>query len=562
LHPDDSKEETHALALSVLLCYAYFHASQAQNNREMSPHGPQAQFAIGEKFAVVTGCHEATESAMDVMRKGGNVVDAALTASAVLCVALPQAVSIGGDLFALVKMKDAAPAAINATGAAPRAATIDAYRSRGLKFVPTAGPLSTQTPGLVAGWQLLADNWASWPLARLLDPAKALASSGVRVTERLAHFIAGAAPEYGAYPGFADLFSQDGRLLHQGDLWKQQNLARTLDVIANEGAEGFYHGWIAEDIARTTKDAGGLLEASDFETVSAQKLDPLSVRFRNFNVWTQPPVSQGVILLRALRILMANADKSSASDAPDYWRKALAALRIAFRERLALLGDKPAVISIAEKMIKSDPVLNDGPDDLLFANHGTETTILSVMDTDGNVASIIQSVFADLGAGVVGHESGVLMNNRLSAFFLDPSHPNALSPGKRSMHTLHNFMVTDDQGVCFAGGSPGGDLQPQVNLQLIARMIDLNQSPSQTVSAPRWAMLPGTIPLDLSEHSMPYARIDPELSSEMRKMLTEFGMRLVVSTDHNVGSAKLVGKTDHGLGAWCDQRRDSLAAAE
>ncbi|HVX99037.1 MAG TPA: gamma-glutamyltransferase [Pseudorhodoplanes sp.] len=528
----------------------------------MSRHGPHAQFATGENFAAVAGCPEATATAMDVLREGGNVVDAALAASAVLCVALPQAVSLGGDLFALVRLKGASPVAVNATGAAPAAATPAVFREKGLGFIPTAGPLSLQTPGLVAGWQILADNFASRPLARLLEPAMTFASRGVRVTARLAHFVAQAAPEYAAYPGFTDLFTQEGRWLKEGDLWVQPRLARTLAAIAQEGARGFYGGWIARDIAQTARDAGGLLEVSDFDAVRAQCAKPLSVRFRDFDIVTQPPVSQGVILLRALRILAATVAPRDAADTPGYWRRAIAALRIAFQERLTFLGDRPGMDALARTLI-DDPIpdLDGSVPGAALANHGTETTILSVMDAAGDAVSIIQSVFADLGAGVVSRESGVLMNNRLSAFFLDEGHPNSLRPGKRTIHTLHNFMAMDQGGVRWAGGSPGGDLQPQVNLQLLARLIDLKQPPADAVSAPRWAVLPGTIPLDLSRHAFLFARIDPELPPPMQEALTALGMTLSVSADHNVGSAKLVGRNASGIGAWCDRRRDTVAAA-
>lgn len=527
----------------------------------MSHHGPQAQFATGKKFSVVAGCPEATNTAMDVLRDGGNVVDAALAASAVLCVALPQAVSVGGDLFALVKMGNAYPVAVNATGAAPRAATIDAFHSKGLDLIPTAGPLSLQTPGLVAGWQTLADTWASRPLSHLIEPARSYASHGVRVAKRLAQCIAVAAPEYNAYPGFTDLFSQNGRLLQEGDIWLQPALAKTLDVIARQGSAGFYSGWVAEDMARTVRDAGGFLDTRDFESVKACSATPLRTRFRDFDVLTQPPVSQGVILLRALRIIAQTVDSSDASDTPDYWRKAVFALQIAFAERLSLLGDSPGMVESSKRMIDG-PIPHPTDIGKAFAHHGTETTVLAVMDSEGNAISIIQSVFADLGAGVVSRESGVLMNNRLSAFFLDENHPNGLQGGKRCMHTLHNFMAMHDNRVQWAGGSPGGDLQPQVNLQLLARLIDFHQGPAAAVSAPRWAILPGTVPIDLSQHSKPYARIDPELASDLRTMLTELGIEQVVSADHNVGSAKIAGRTDDGVGAWCDQRRDTLAAAE
>jgi gamma-glutamyltranspeptidase/glutathione hydrolase len=530
-------------------------------------HGLQTQCARGSRYAVACGCKEATAAAVQILESGGNVVDAALAASAVLCVALPQAVSIGGDLFALVKAGPHAKAvAVNATGSAPLEASIEAFRARGHDLIPAAGPLSIQTPGLVAGWQILADRWASRPLAQLLKPAIGYARDGVSVTRRLQRYIADAAPAYGTYHGFRETFSNGPSWLKENDTWVQPQLARTLEAIAANGAAGFYDGWVAEDIVRTVRAAGGLLSERDFQSVEADVGEPLSVRFRNVEVLTQPPVSQGVILLRALHILGKRVEAPERLSLPEYWRAAADAIQTAFRERLALLGDEPGMIERSKKMIlapfggtSENPDAASAPQ---FANTGPDTTTLAIVDREGNAVSIIQSVFADLGCGVVSRESGVLLNNRLSAFFLDPSHPNALRPGRRTMQTLHSMLVQQDGAIRWAGGTPGGDVQPQVNLQILARLIDHGQSLEEAIAAPRWALMPGTSPLDIAQQQ-PHVRIDPELDPETRRMFADRGLKIEETADHNVGSVKIVQRAENGnvLEAWCDHRRNAVAAA-
>jgi gamma-glutamyltranspeptidase/glutathione hydrolase len=531
----------------------------------MRTYGPGALSAVGENYAVVCGCHEATAAAVDMLRRGGNVVDAALAASATLCVALPQAVSVGGDLFALVKLGDAPVVAVNATGAAPLEGTVAAYRARGYRSVPVSGPLSIQTPGFVAGWQALADRWASRPLGELLSSAITYASEGVRVTPRLAACIAATAPSYGSYPGFRQTFSIGSRLLEAGDLMVQRPLARTLQAIADAGAAGFYDGWVARDMVRTVHAAGGFINDRDLSAVRADVGPPLSTRFRDFAVLTQPPISQGAVLLRALRMLAARVPDPSRVSLPQYWSEAAAGIQAAFRERLTLLGDAPDMVRTAAAMVAGEiPAGVTAPSTVApYAHAGTETTTLAVMDRAGNAVSIIQSIFADLGAGVVAPESGVLLNNRLSAFFLDADHPNGLRPGRRTMHTLHSFIAADDDGVRWAGGSPGGDIQPQVNLQVLGRMIDYGKTPEQAVSAARWAVMPGTIPVELATDPDPVVRIDPELDGETREVFRDMGFQIKEVSDHTIGSAKLVGRSScgQGVGAWCDQRRDATIFA-
>jgi gamma-glutamyltranspeptidase / glutathione hydrolase len=513
----------------------------------------------GDRAAVAAGTGLAAEAARDLLTEGGSVVDAALAASAVLCVVMPQAVAIGGDLFALIRSgRDGTVTAVNATGAAPMQSGITAYRARGHAHVPLTGPLSIQTPGLVAGWQALHDRWGSRTLDRVLTPAIGLARDGFRAGERLARFCADLEADLRPVVGWADCFAPGGQLLQADETFRQERLARTLRRIADEGAAGFYTGDVAADLVGTVRDAGGVLSREDFLAVAAEVAAPLRLSFRGWNVFTQPPISQGIVLLRALGLIDGGFAPGRLDDEAVLWPLAASALRQAFAERLALLGDGDDRRERADALLRGTmPV---PPPTAAFAHDGRETTTLVVTDRDGNTAALIQSVFADFGSGVIGRDTGVLLNNRLSAFFLDPFHPNALRPGRRTMHTLHNFIAVDDAGrVRFAGGSPGGDHQPQVNLQFLLRVALLGQTPAQAVAAPRFAIWPGTAQTDAAHGMGSVVRCEAALPSGVRAGLAAAGF--AVGDGPPIGSLKLVGDSGVGLTAWADTRREGAVAA-
>ncbi len=519
----------------------------------MSGYGTVA--ISGGRAVLASGTALATEAARNVLLSGGNVVDAAIAASAVSCVVLPHAVALGGDLFALIRSgRDGAVTAVNATGCVPEAAEIARFRALGHRHVPLTGPLSIQPPGLVAGWQTLRDTWGSQSFARLLAPAIELAAHGFPAGDRLAGFCAELEAGLRPVAGWADCFAPGGALLTAGAMFRQERLAVTLRRIATDGAAGFYTGPVAEDLARTVQDAGGLLSTGDLERVAVEVARPLSSRFQGLLVHTQPPISQGVVLLRALGL----AERLASPRGEGMWPDAAHALRQAFAERLALLGDGGDRRQRAEAML--DGRLPAGPDIAAQAHEGRETTTLVVSDRDGNTAALIQSVFADFGSGVVGRDSGVLLNNRLSAFFLDKVHPNGLLPGRRTMHTLHNFIAVDADGlVRFAGGSPGGDNQPQVNAQFLLRVALLNETPAEAVAAPRFAVWPGTAPTDAAHGIGTVVKCEAALPEPTRAAFAEAGF--AVMEDPSIGSLKLIGASATDLTAWADTRREGAVAA-
>jgi gamma-glutamyltranspeptidase/glutathione hydrolase len=521
-----------------------------------------AEEAFGERYAVASGCAEASRAAADVLASGGSVVDAAIAGSAVLCVVLPHATSLGGDLFALVKLGDGPVVAVNATGAAPAAATIEAYRERGCRTVPEMGGLAVQGPGLVAGWQALHDRWGKKPLPELLRPAIELARSGSTVGWRLAGAIAKYRQRFSDLPGWKDLFVPGGRPLGEGERFVQRQLAGTLERIAAEGARGFYVGPVARDIARTVAAAGGFLNEADLATIRAEVAPPLTAHYRGLEICTQPPISQGLVLLRALRLLEDRVPDPRAIGMEAFWGLAAACLRRAFDERLALMADSSDACSLAEAIIAGKIDASVRPKSPV-AGVGDNTSTLSAMDARGNAVALIQSVYTELGSGVVGVESGVLLNSRLIGFFLDPKQANALAPRRRTMHTLHSCMVFDAGGLRWAGGSPGGDNQPQANLQVLTRLQDFGEEPAQAVAAPRWCITPGTKPGDILGATGNGVDCEAGVPSRTRAALADAGFTVSENEKVRVGSSKFVGRGTkaHTVGAWADWRREGAVAA-
>ncbi|HTS94737.1 MAG TPA: gamma-glutamyltransferase [Stellaceae bacterium] len=520
-----------------------------------------AEAAYGANAASAAGTKRAAEAAIAVLEAGGNVVDAAIAGSAVLAVMIPNATSIGGDLLCLVKVGDAPIMAVNATGAAPKRASIEAYKALGHRFVPDSGGLTVQGPGLVAGWQALHERWATKPLAELLAPAIALARDGFPAGWRVAVAAQHRAKDYAGLPGFSSVFAPGGQPLQEGAHFVQPALARTLATIAEKGPRVFYEGPIARDIASAVQQSGGFLAEDDLAEIKAEVLPVLKARYRGLEVATQPPVTQGLILLRALRLLEELVPDPHRIPAEQFWAHAARALRRAFDERVAILRDGPEARAHAEAII-AGRAESLGLPRFEFAGTADNTSKISVLDRDGNGVSLIQSVFAELGSGVVAPETGILLNNRMMSFFLDPARANHLAPGRRTMHTLHTFMASDGKGLKWIGGSPGADNQPQVNLQVLARILDFGEAPEAAVAAPRWSVVPGTKPKDIATLS-PGIECEKGVSPELQAEFAAAGFAVTEKPELRAGSSKIVGRDVRSgeLGAFADWRREGDVAA-
>ncbi len=513
----------------------------------------------------------AAQAGLQVLMEGGNVVDAAIATSAVLSVIRPHMTSIGGDLFCLIYMaKEGRVVAINASGPAPQAATIDFFREQGMRQVPIHGPLSVETPGCVAGWELALNHFGTMPLSHLLRPALHFAEDGVPVSRYLAKALAEGARQFAKFPNWMATFLPEGRPYREGEILKQPNLARTLRALQEGGAEVFYRGEIADAVASFVQQEGGLLSREDLAACRAELLEPIQVDYRGYTVYEQPPVSQGHILLQELAIAEGFDLPGLGRDSADAIHIMVECKKLAFADRLRYLGDPSRVnlplsqllsreyASIRRKKIDVNRAIVAAAPGAL-ASVGSDTTYHCVIDSEGNAVSMIQSIFRSFGSGVVAGDTGIVLNDRLSAFFLDPAHPNALAPGKRTAHTLNTYMVFRDGRPFLVAGTPGADDQVQVNFQVISNLIDHGMSLQEAIEAPRWSSIPGTVP---GEIYAPYElRLENGFPPHVVEGLSQKGHVVVVDPSITFGSVKAV-MMDPETGVLCggsDPRRDGYA---
>lgn len=524
---------------------------------------------MGTRGVVSAGHPLAAQAGLKVLMEGGNVVDSAIAASAVLCVVRPHMASIGGDLFCLIYLaKEGRVMAINASGPAPRGATIDYFRGRGMRYIPMDGPLAVATPGCVAGWQLALDRFGTMPMSHVLTQAVEFAERGTPVSLYLAKSLAERAQQFDKYPQWVSTFLPDGRPYRQGEVLKQPNLARTLRTLQEGGAETFYRGPIADTIAASMEQEGGLLSREDLAGCKAELLEPIQVDYRGYTVYEQPPVSQGHILLQQLAMAEGFDLASLGPQSAEAIHLMVECKKLAFADRLRYLGD-PSQVKIpmarllskeyaSHRRKKVDPdraIVAAAPG--ILASTGSDTTHHCVIDAEGNAVSMIQSIYLAFGSGFVAGDTGIVFNNRLSAFFLDPGHPNALAPGKRTAHTLNSYMVFRDGNPFLIGGTPGADDQVQVNFQIISNMIDFGMGLQEAIEAPRWSSTPGTVPTDITA---PYElRLESGFPAPLLDALRQKGHNVKEDPSLTFGSVKCVLR-DPETGVLCggsDPRRDA-----
>ena len=461
--------------------------------------GPNRGPVMARNGLIAANHYLAAQAGYELLRKGGNAFDAALAAAAVLTVVEPQSSHVGGDLFALVyRPGDGRVQAINASGPAPAAATPDRFPNG----LPTTGPLAVTVPGVVDGWLTIWERYGSRPLAEIFEPAIALAEEGFPIGQRLGAAIAANAERLRAFPASAQTFLPGGNPPPPGYILRQPDLARTLRAIVAGGREGFYRGELSRRLVQALADLGGIMTEADLATYRCELLDPISVNYRGYTVFGQPPVSQGFILLECLKILEGFDLASYGFLSPDVIHLEIEAKKLAFQDRLNYAGDprfvefavepllSEAHIESQRKLIRSDRALpGQAPGQLSL---GRETTYLTAADRQGNVVSWIQSIFHVFGSAVVAGDTGIILNNRLAGFSPDPSSPNRLEPGKRPIHTLNTYMVFKDGRPYLSGGTPGQHYQVMVNLQVLVNVLDFGLHPQAALDAPRWANLEGT----------------------------------------------------------------------
>lgn len=443
---------------------------------------------------VCTSVPAATAAGVEILRRGGNAVDAAIAAAAVLAVVEPMSTGLGGDAFALLwPARERRLVGLNGSGRAPSAATAEAYRSRGLDAVPGVGILAATVPGAVDAWETLHRRYGRLPFGDLLQPAVHRACDGFPVTELVAHFWSALHR--------AEVFQNDAaraswapgnRTPDAGSWFRVPALARTLERIAAEGAAGFYRGEIADAIVRTSEELGGFFRHSDLESHTSTWVAPIETTYRGVGVAELPPNGQGLAALVALNVLECFDPEQAPPGTALEWHRRIEATKLAFADRDAYVADpEHAEVPTAALLDRGyarrragliGEAALDGPPPGLSG----DTVYLCAADGEGNLVSFIQSLFTGFGSGVGCGDTGILLQSRGSGFRLEDGHPNVLAPGKRPFHTIIPGMLVRGGEPWMAFGVMGGHIQPQGHLAFVSNVVDHGLNPQEALDRPRF----------------------------------------------------------------------------
>ncbi len=440
----------------------------------------------------------ATQAALQVLRAGGNAVDAAIAANAVLGLTEPTGSGIGGDLFAIVW--DAGTRklyGLNGSGRSPRALTRQMLLDMGLQRIPPRGPLPVTVPGAVDGWFTLHERFGRLPMEQVLAPAIAYARDGFPVSQLIAYYWRLSVPLLSDQPGFLETFTRDGQGPQEGQLWRNPDLADTYERLARGGRDAFYEGDVARTIARCVQDAGGYLSVEDLAAHRSEWVEPVSTTYRDWEVWELPPNGQGIAALQILNLVEQFDVAAMGLGSADWVHLFVEAKKLAFEDRARWYADpafspapvqaliskdyarrRAALIDMgraARRVEAGEPTLEDG-----------DTIYLTVADEDRNMVSLIQSNYRGMGSGLCPPGLGFGLQDRGELFDLtDPDHPNAYAPGKRPFHTIIPAFVTVDGKPLLSFGVMGGATQPQMHVQIVVNMVDFGLGLQEAGDAPR-----------------------------------------------------------------------------
>lgn len=503
---------------------------------------------------VASGHHLATEAGIAALRSGGNAVDAAVTAAAVLAVVKPMATSIGGDLFALAyEARGGTVRAFNGSGAATQSLDIEMLQGG----FPSEGAILATVPGAVAAMGALLADYGRFDLQHALGPAINYAEDGFPVSDLLEADIGSNAARLRRDPECARVFLTAGRIPRAGEILRQPDLARSLRDIAQHGADTFYRGALAQRLSCGIGELGGAISMDDLAMHKTERTTPLALAYHGLTVHGQPPPSQGHVLMEELALAESFQLGQYPQRSAELVNLMVRAKELAFADRDAMSGDPHFVDFDARRLLETEFVAERRvalrSREQLPATEplASDTTYLAVVDRDGNAVSLIESVFSQFGCAAVVPGTGVLLNNRLTGFSLDPRSPNALAPGKRPVHTLNTVLVTDEGRPRFVFGTPGSHAQVQTNFQLAVGLVDLRLDVQVAIEEPRWY------------HEAATLHVEARWPERTVRSLAALGHRISMLPEWSdlTGGAQVISIEPTGtLAGGADPRREGTAA--
>ena len=457
------------------------------------PFATRSEVIAGNGMAA-TSQPLATQVALDILKSGGNAIDAAIAANATLGLMEPTGNGIGGDLFAIVWIeKEQKLYGLNASGRSPQSLTVEKLKQEldGRKTIPPLGPLPVSVPGCVDGWFELHGKFGRLSMADNLAPAIGYAKEGFPVSELIAYYW-GRSTSLKRYPGFAQTFLRNGKAPEEGEIFRNPMLAATLQKLANGGRDEFYKGSIARTIDAFMKKHGGYLSLEDLAAHKSEWVEPVSTNYRGYDVWELPPNGQGIAALQMLNVLEGYDFSKTKYGSADHIHYFVEAKKLAFEDRARLYADMDFYSSPVERLISKEYA--DQRRELIEQTAASrydvgltdgDTIYLTVADKDRNMVSLIQSNYRGMGSGMCPDGLGFCLQDRGELFDLTPDRPNSYAPGKRPFHTIIPAFVTKDGKPFLSFGVMGGATQPQGHVQIVMNMVDFGMNTQEAGDAPR-----------------------------------------------------------------------------
>ena len=487
---------------------------------------------IGQYGMAATSHPLATQTAIDILKSGGNAIDAAIAANAVLGLAEPTGCGIGGDLFAIIwDSKSRQLYGLNSSGPASKNLSIEYVQKQGYEKIPAYGALPVTVPGAVAGWTALHKRFGKLSFESLFDNAINYADKGFPVTELIAYYLERSSKNFQSYENFSDVWMPNGSSPKKGEIFKNPYLAKTYKLIAKTYGRSFYEGDTASSIIEILNENGNPMMISDLEGFEPEWIDPVSTNYRGYDVWELPPNGQGIAALQILNILENFDIREMGFDSAEYIHVFTEAKKLAFEDRAQYYADPNFSKIPTQKLISKDYArerlelidLNAaGRSYDAGLEHG-DTIYLTVADKDGNMVSLIQSNYRGMGSGIVPKDSGFMLQDRGEMFSMDPNHMNSLVGGKRPFHTIIPAFITKNGNPFVSFGLMGGAMQPQGHAQIVINMIDFDMNLQEAGDAPRIRHMGSSEPTGEIMSDGGYLALESGFSEKTREDLEKLG---------------------------------------
>ena len=478
----------------------------------------------------------ATQTALDVLKDGGNAIDAAIAANAVLGLVEPTGCGIGGDLFAIVWIEeDKKLYGLNSSGPAPQNMTIEKLKAMGVDKIPPFGPLPVTVPGAVAGWTALHKRFGIKSFEELFNNAIYYADNGFPITEVVGYYLQLSSERYKDYPNFKDVWMPNGEALKKGDVFVNKDLANTYKQIAKSYGESFYKGDIAQTISEFITEQGGFLSVDDLKSYEPEWINPVSSNYRGFDVWELPPNGQGIAALQILNILEQYDIANMGHNSAEYIHLFTEAKKLAYEDRAKYYADMSFADVPVKQLISKEYALKRNKlinlkkaasayDSGIFEDG--DTIYMTVADKDGNMVSLIQSNYRGMGSGMVPPNLGFMLQDRGEMFSLDPDHRNSLEGGKRPFHTIIPAFITKDDKPFISFGLMGGGMQPQGHAQIVVNIVDFQMNLQEAGDAPRIRHFGSSEPTGETMLNGGFLSLESGVNEEIRNELLKLGHNL------------------------------------